>query len=164
MIRTLLLTITFAMAAAAPANALLCVPILGCSCNVTASDIQFGSISPLDGTQPASGMIEVDCTGIADVAPTVIARLDDGLYGTMSARQMRTAGGQQLLYNIHTTGAVNAPVWGDLTGGAANTLINGGLLSVGHWSTSREMFARVSPTTATRPGEYSDTVVVTIIW
>lgn len=109
-------------------------------------------------------MIEVDCTGIADVAPSVIARLDDGLHGTMSARQMRTAGGQQLLYNIHTTGAVNAPVWGDLTGGAANTLINGGLLSVGHWSTSREMFARVSPTTATRPGEYSDTVVVTIIW
>lgn len=55
-------------------------------------------------------------------------------------------------------------MWGDLTGGAANTVINGGLLSVGHWTTSREMFGRAHPTTATLPGAYSDAVVVTIIW
>jgi spore coat protein U-like protein len=134
------------------------------ACKVTASDMEFTSFSPLDGTQTASGMIEVDCTGIADVAPSVIARLDDGLYGAMAARQMRTTGGQQLPYNIYTGSALNAPVWGGLTGGAANTVINGGLLSVGHWTTSREMFGRAYPTTATRPGAYFDTVVVTIIW
>jgi spore coat protein U-like protein len=149
---------------AAPAHALLCIPLVGCSCTVTASDIAFDAFSPLDGEQQASGVLEVDCTGVADVAPSVIARLDDGLYGSMAARQMRTTGGQQLPYNIYTGSALNAPVWGDLTGGAANTTISGGLISIGHWTTSREMFGRAYPTTATTPGGYSDTVVVTIIW
>ena len=164
MMRTLFLAALFMMAATAPAHALLCIPFLGCSCNVTATDLEFDSFSPLDGAQQASGMIEVDCTGVVDVAPSVIARLDDGLYGTMAARQMRTTGGQQLPYNIYTGSALNAPVWGDLTGGAANTTITGGLLSVGHWTASREMFGRAHPTTATMPGAYSDTLVVTIIW
>lgn len=162
--RALLLALFFSLLGAAPAKALICTPILGCTCNVVASDITFLPFSPLDGEQHASGMIEVDCTGIADVAPSVVARIDDGLYGTMAARQMRTASGQQLPYNIYTANTQGASVWGDLTGGAANTLISGGLLAVGHWTTSREMFARAYPTTTTRPGEYSDTVVVTIIW
>jgi spore coat protein U-like protein len=149
---------------AVPAHALLCVPILGCSCTVTASDLAFDSFSPLDGVQQASGMIEVDCTGVIDVAPAVIVRLDDGLYGTMAERRMRTSGGDQLGYNIHTSAAPNAPVWGDLTGGAANTTISGGLISVGHWTAAREMFGRAYPATATKPGDYADTVVVTIIW
>jgi spore coat protein U-like protein len=148
---------------APPAEALLCTPIIGCTCNVIASDIVFGNLDPLLGQQSASGMINVDCTNVIDVAPEVTVRINDGVWGTMAARKMRSAAGDLLDYNIYTTIQHNV-IWGDLTGGASNITVSGGLLSVGHWSASREMFGRVSPTISTKAGTYSDTVVVQIVW
>ena len=61
---------------AAPAQALLCAAIIGCSCDVVASDIVFDNLNPLAGQQNASGMISVDCTNVIDVAPAVIVISD----------------------------------------------------------------------------------------
>jgi len=160
-----LLALAFVMFAgsAAPAHALLCTAIIGCTCNVVASDIVFDNLNPLSGQQNASGMVNVECTNVIDVAPSVVVRINDGTWGTMAPRKMRNGAGDTLDYNIYTTNQYNV-VWGDLTGGASNITISGGLLSIGHWTASREMFGRVSPTIATKPGDYSDTVVVQIIW
>lgn len=152
-----------AVIAAPEADALLCTPFLGCTCAVTASDITFGEFTPLQGTQDAVGQIEVDCTGVIDVAPSVTTSLDDGQWGTYAPRKMRSASGELLNYNLYTTTQRNV-VWGNGTGGSVTVGINGGLLSLGNWSASRTMFARAAPTTATKPGAYSDTVVVRIVW
>lgn len=161
--RLIALAFVFFAGGAAPAHALLCTAIIGCTCNVVASDIVFDNLNPLAGQQPASGTVTVDCTHVIDVAPSVIVRINDGTWGTMAARKMRNAAGETLDYNIYTTNQYGV-VWGDLTGGASNITISGGLLSIGHWTASREMFGRVSPTTTTKPGDYADTVVVQIIW
>lgn len=146
------------------AEALLCTPILGCTCTVTASDIDFGDFTPFAGPQNAIGQIAVDCTGVIDVAPSVSTRLDDGLWGNFTARKMRTAiGGNELSYNIYTTNQHNV-VLGDGTGGSVTTSISGDLVTLGHWQRSTTVFARATPTVATRPGDYSDTVVVRIVW
>lgn len=146
------------------AEALLCTPILGCTCTVTASDIDFGDFTPFAGPQDAIGQIEVDCTGVIDVAPSVSTRLDDGLWGNFTARKMRTAiGGNELSYNIYTTSQRNV-VLGDGTGGSVTTSISGGIVTLGHWHRSTTMFARATPNVTTRPGDYSDTVVVRIVW
>lgn len=153
----------FGLGASAPAHALLCTPLLGCSCTVTASDIDFGALTPQAGAQDAVGEISVDCTGVIDLAPSVLTRLDDGQWGTFAPRKMRSGGGDLLDYNIYTTSQHNV-VWGNGTGGSSTVTISGGLLSLGHWTASRTMFARVVPLATTEPGAYADTVVVRIEW
>jgi len=148
---------------AGQAEALLCVPILGCSCNVTASDVDFGSFDPLSGAHDALGEIEVDCTGVVDVAPTISARLSAGQWGPISARKMRSGAGDLLDYNLYTN-AARTIVWGDGTGGSSTVTISGGLLAVQHWTVSRDIYARAAPALSTKPGAYSDTVLVRIVW
>lgn len=156
----------FTLATALPvqrADALLCVAIIGCTCNVTASDVEFGDINPLAGPQEAIGAISVDCTGVADVAPSVSTRIDAGQWGTFATRKMRNASGDLLNYNLYTTDQETV-IWGDGTAGTSTVSMNGGLLSLGHWSTSRDVHGLVAPTPTTKPGNYSDTVVVRIVW
>lgn len=166
MIRVALFFAVFFTVALAPqrADALLCHPILGCTCSVTASDIDFGDFTPFAGAQDAVGEIEVDCTGVIDVAPTILTQLDDGVWGTFAARKMRSAiGGHDLNYNLYTTNQ-HTIIAGDGTSGSAAIWISGGLVTLGRWRRTRSVYARATPTTATRPGEYSDTVVVRIVW
>lgn len=155
------LFLAFALASIAPnAHALLCTPILGCSCTVTASDLDFESFDPLSGVQEAEGEIEVDCTGVIDVAPSVATTLSAGQYGSVGARKMRSGAVNELAYNIYTT-SQHTSVWGT---GAQGVSISGGLITLGHWHASRTMFGLATPTAATKPGAYSDTIVVRITW
>ncbi len=153
----------FLFALTTPAQALLCTPILGCACTVTASDLDFGALDPLSGAQIAVGEVSVDCTGVIDVAPSVVTTLNAGQWGAISARKLRDASGNLLNYNIYTN-AQHSIVWGDGTGGSASVSISGGLVTLGHWTVSRSMYGRVTPTAATKPGAYSDTVMVRIVW
>ncbi len=165
MIRFILFALLFFVALPPQrADALLCNIFLGCTCTVTASDIDFDDFTPFEGNQDAVGEIEVDCTGVIDVAPAILTQLDDGAWGTFSARQMRSATGNNLLaYNLYTTNQHNI-IAGDGTSGTAPIWISGGLITLGHWRRSTTVFARTTPTISTRPGEYSDTVVVRIVW
>lgn len=166
MIRFALFAVVFSAATFTPqrAEALLCNPILGCTCSVTASDIDFADFTPFAGAQDAVGEIEVDCTGVIDVAPTILTQLDDGVWGTFATRKMRSAvGNYELNYNLYTTNQHNI-IAGDGTNGTAAIWISGGLITLGRWRRTRSIYARTTPTTATRPGEYSDTVVVRIVW
>lgn len=151
----------FAWLAAPPADALVC-SLGGCSCDVSATPIVFDNLNPLNGAQSSEGQITVDCTGIAELFPTMLVRLQSGLYGTISARKMRSASGDLLSYNLYTT-SQGGVLWGNGTIGSTVT-VSGGLLAIGHWTVSRAVYATVSPTVATKPGSYTDTVVVRIDW
>jgi spore coat protein U-like protein len=162
--RHALAVLAFALGLGAPsAEALLCLPLLACSCTVSASDLDFGAFDPLSGSQDAVGEIDVDCTGVIDIAPSVLVRLDRGQWGTMAARNLRNGNGDLLDYNIYTT-SQHSSVWGDGGGGSSSVVISGGLIVSQHWSVSRDMYGLATPSPATKPGAYSDTVVVRITW
>lgn len=162
MIRLLLTCFAFCVVfAAKPADALIC-SLGGCSCNVSATTLAFGNINPLGGAQTAEGEVTVDCTGLAELFPSILVRMQAGLYGTISARKMRSASGDLLDYNLYTTDQYGT-IWGNGTTGLPVN-VSGGVLAIGHWTVHRAVNGVVSPTTATRPGAYSDTVVVRIDW
>lgn len=144
-----------------PAHALNCLPIVGCSCNVIASDIAFDDFSPLlPEEQTAIGEIEVTCGGVLGLGGGVTIEVLQGQWGSYAARKMRAPSGDTLDYNIYTSGA-HAQVWG--AGGQA-VVINAGVILLNTWSVSRDMFARIIPNSAMKPGDYTDTVVVRVIW
>ncbi|MCA8886441.1 MAG: spore coat U domain-containing protein [Hyphomonadaceae bacterium] len=163
MIRFLICSIALAAAlfVAPPADALIC-SLGGCSCDVSATQIQFNGLNPLAGAQSSQGEITVDCTGVAELAPTMLVSLQGGLYGSINARKMQSGAGDLLNYNLYTTSQASV-VWGNGTTGSTVT-VSGGLLAIGHWSVNRSVYAVVSPTVATKPGVYTDTVVVRIDW
>jgi len=164
MMRFLITGIVFALAwfaTAPPANALIC-GIFGCVCNVSATTLDFQDLNPLDGAQTAEGEVTVDCTGLAELFPSMAVRMQSGAHGTISARKMRSAAGDLLDYNLYTTTQYNT-IWGNGTTGVAATL-SGGLLAIGHWTATRSVYGVVTPTIATKPGSYTDTVVIRIDW
>ena len=162
--RALLFAFVFATIGAPRAEALLCHPLLGCSCTVTATDIAFGGLTPLSGApQYATGEAVVDCTGVIDLAPSVAVKLSSGQGASYATRQLRAAGADAIDYNIYTTSQHNV-VWGDGTGGSASVAVSGGLLSLGHWNVSRTMHARATPSPTAQPGVYTDSIVVRIDW
>lgn len=147
-----------------PAEALLCHAILGCSCNVTASTMNFGSINPLLNTETtAQSDVSVSCTGIIDAVPVVYARIGAGTHGTVANRRLQSTTGQQLGYNIYSS-PNHTTVLGEGVGGYPMLAISGGLVSLGAWNTTVTIHGRIAPTTTARPGHYSDTVVVRIDW
>lgn len=163
MIRFALACIAFCVVfAAKPADALVC-GILGCTCNVSATTLDFNNINPLEGAQEAEGEVTVDCTGLAELFPSILVRMQAGQNGTIAARKMRASSGDLLDYNIYTNDQYGT-VWGNGTTGGLPVNVSGGLLALGHWTVNRTVHGVVSPTTATRPGNYSDTVVIRIDW
>ena len=88
--------------------------------------------------------------------------MQSGTWGTINARKMRAGAGDPLDYNIYTSSQHNV-IWGNDTSGTA-VVASGGLLALGHWNVTRTVYGRVAPSPATKPGEYSDTVVVRIDW
>jgi len=85
-----------------------------------------------------------------------------GTNGTISARKMKSSAGYFLDYNLYTTVGRNV-IWGNGTTGLPVN-VSGGLLGLGHWQVSRPVYGRVTPTIATRPGTYTDTIVIRIDW
>lgn len=162
--RNLLFIATLSLfASASPAEALICNIIGGCDCTVTASDVDFGSFSPLNGAQTAQGEITVDCTGVLDVLPALAVKIGPGQWGSVSARKMRTSGGHELSYNLYGN-SQHSIIWGDGTGGTSAYVVSGGLLTLGHWRVTQTIYGLASPTVATRPGAYNDLVTVRIDW
>ncbi|MGE3141996.1 MAG: spore coat U domain-containing protein [Hyphomonadaceae bacterium] len=153
-----------AFAAPAPlASALLCTPLIGCVCSVSAAPIDFGPIQPLSGSSASAvGEVTISCTGVLDVAPNVVVKLGAGQSGAISNRTLRASGGDAMAYNLYTT-AAHAIIWGDGATGASVT-VSGGILSLGSWQASRAVYGLATYAPATKPGVYSDSVVVRIDW
>lgn len=159
------LGLCIAALASAPANALLCNAILGCSCNVDATAMSFGQIQPLSGTAgSASSDVSVTCTNVIDVAPSVSVKFGAGLWGTTADRQMKDAAGDRLHYNIYKVQTPPTTILGDGTNGFPTVNVSGGLLNLGGWSATTTVYGSAPAVSSIKPGVYGDTVTVRIDW
>lgn len=150
-----------AWACAPSAQALNCLPIVGCVCSVGASDIVFDDFSPLPGdVQTATGSIDIECFGVLALGGGVSVEVFQGQWGDYAMRKLRSAEGETIDYNIYTTNAY-AQVWG--AGGQA-VVINAGIILLQTWRVQRDMFARIQANPKTKPGFYADEVVVRVTW
>lgn len=148
-----------------PAHALLCNAILGCSCNVDATAMNFGQIQPLTGTAgTASSDVSVSCTNVIDVAPSVSVQFGAGSWGTTADRQMKNGGGDRLHYNIYKVQTPPTTILGDGTNGFPTITVSGGLLQLGNWSATNTVYGSAPAVSSIKPGIYSDTVTVRIDW
>lgn len=155
----------FAALTPAPrAEALICIPLLGCDCDVEASPLNFGAYQPLTGEDATSTAdIDVACNGIA-VLPSVEVRLNAGDWGAFSARAMKgDVTGQLLTYNLYTTPSYTT-VWGDGTSGTSVRTLTGGSILGGHWSATAVAHGRITGGQNKPPDTYRDTIRVTIIF
>jgi spore coat protein U-like protein len=149
-----------ALAPTRGAHALLCLPLTACTCTVNATDMAFGNVQPLSGS-PATAVsdVQVSCTGIADLLPVVTVRVDGGVNGTIADRRMKN-GAQVLHYNLYDSNSYSTIV-GDGTGGFPVLTISGGLVTVGAWSRTANLYGRIPATPSAVPGgPYTDTITV----
>lgn len=157
----------FSVLIATPAHALACVQLLGCSCSVHATAMNFGNtISPLSGAA-ATGQsdVTVSCTNVIDALPLVSVQLGAGLYGVTGDRIMKsTTTTATLHYNLYETNGYGTILG---TGGATGypmLLVSGGIVSLGGWTRTATVHGRVLIPATTRPQTFTDTVTIRIDW
>ena len=120
------------------------------NCTVSTSMIDFGDITD------ASGGITVTCT--SGTGWTATAGVGSGSGATFASRRM-TAGSDLLTYNLYTN-AARTTVWGD---GSGSTGTLGGTGTGGVQNVT--VYGRVgSGQTSVPPGDYEDTVSVTVTY
>lgn len=161
--RSLFALLLMLFAWAGPAQA-LCVAGL-CSCNVTTTNVAFGTYNPFAyGNTDSTGSIKVNCGGVAGLLIPFNIAISAGGSGSYANRQL-SSGAHKLAYNLYTDPS-HTTLWGD--GSAASQLINGGLLldvlglSPGQ---SFWIYGRIPGRQLTAvPGSYSDTINVTLTY
>ncbi len=132
---------------------------------VTSQSIVFGTYSALDGTSADSnGSVRITCTGrglfSADIGVVSISA------GSSTSFTNRTLvnGGQRLFYNLYTD-AARSRVFGDGTGntGTVGFSAGGGLLG-GPGTATIQVYARMPARQDVAPGQYIDTLIVTVTY
>lgn len=127
------------------------------NCVVSTTGIDFGDVNPISGSNyDSSGSIHVTCT--SGTGWSAAAGLGSGSGATFASRRM-SFGANLLQYNLYTN-AGRTTVWGDGTG-STGTLGGTGTGSVQNVS----VYGRVgSGQVSAPPGDYSDTVTVTLTY
>ncbi len=121
------------------------------SCNVTATNLDFGPVNNLSGNLDVNGSASVTCT---NQLPYKVL-LDDGLTGTGPTSRRMTLGGNHVTYGLYRD-AARTLAWGDTSG--VNSLSGTGS---GNAQTI-DIYGRVPPQTIPPAGTYSDTIVITV--
>ncbi|NTZ09087.1 Csu type fimbrial protein [Burkholderia metallica] len=122
-------------------------------CNISATNVNFGTASVLSGALAATGSITAQCTN----GDAWKIALNGGGSGNVTARQMqRGGGGGTVNYGLYTD-AARSIAWGDGTGGSATvTGVGTGTSQV------VTVYGAVPAQTTPAPGNYSDTITATI--
>jgi spore coat protein U-like protein len=122
------------------------------SCNVGATNIDFGSLGLLVANNDAQGTLTIQCNS---TLPYTVS-LDGGLSGATdpTQRQMSSAG-TNIAYGLYRDAARSLP-WGNTVGVNTASATGTGL------SQSETVFGRIAPQTTPKPTAYSDTLVVTV--
>ncbi|MBJ9595104.1 Csu type fimbrial protein [Burkholderia seminalis] len=122
-------------------------------CNISATNVNFGTASVLSGALAATGSITAQCTN----GDAWKIALNGGGSGNVTARQMqRSGGGGAINYGLYTD-AAHSVTWGDDTGGSAT------VTGVGTGTSQAvTVYGAVPAQTTPAPGSYSDTITATI--
>ncbi|MCA8493250.1 Csu type fimbrial protein [Burkholderia arboris] len=123
------------------------------NCNISATNVSFGTASVLSGTLTATGSITAQCTN----GDAWKIALDGGSTGNVTARGMqRSGGGGTINYGLYTD-AARSIAWGDGTGGSSTaTGVGTGTSQV------VTVYGAVPAQTTPAPGNYSDKITATI--
>ncbi|MBR8161927.1 spore coat protein U domain-containing protein [Burkholderia vietnamiensis] len=123
------------------------------NCNITASNVSFGTASVLSKALAATGSITAQCTN----GDAWKIALNGGSSGNVAARQMqRSGGGGVINYGLYTD-AGHSTLWGDGTAGSSTaTGVGTGTSQV------VTVYGSVPVQTTPAPGNYSDTITATI--
>lgn len=124
------------------------------ACNVTASDLGFGTVGDLSSAVAGQSALNLLCT--RGTGYTVA--LDGGLSGAAdpAARRMAAGGREGVLYGLYQDAARTRP-WGTA---ASATLGGTGTAS----RQSIPVYGLVPPQPTPSPGAYADTIVVTVTY
>ncbi|MDN7489567.1 spore coat U domain-containing protein [Burkholderia sp. AU45274] len=123
------------------------------NCNISATNVSFGTASVLSGALTATGSITAQCTN----GDAWKIALSGGSSGNVTARQMqRSGGGGTIGYGLYTD-AARSIAWGDGTGGSST------VTGVGTGTSQAvTVYGAVPAQTTPAPGNYSDTITATI--
>ncbi|VWC94405.1 lipoprotein [Burkholderia lata] len=123
------------------------------NCNISATNVSFGTASVLSGALAATGSITAQCTN----GDAWKIALNGGSSGSVTARQMqRGGGGGTIGYGLYTD-AARSIAWGDGTGGSST------VAGVGTGTSQVvTVYGAVPAQTTPAPGNYSDTITATI--
>jgi len=129
------------------------------NCTVLTTPVDFGNYDPLvaNRTQPLdqTGTITVECT--KGVAPTV--ELDTGQNPDGTNRRMAGGTAEFLGYELYSD-AGRSTIWGTGTQGVTMPVSPG----IGGSPTPQTIYGRVAAGQNVGPGDYNDTVNVTVIF
>lgn len=126
------------------------------SCEVTASDLAFGSYDPVAASNlDADTSLSVTCT---NGTPYYVGlSLGDGSGASMAQRRMTKSGGAQTLNYVLYQDTQRSVLWG-ATGADRLAGTGDGTPDTVH------VYGRVPMQQAAPTGSYSDTIVVTVSW
>jgi spore coat protein U-like protein len=127
------------------------------SCTVTATNLAFGTYTPLQTAGLAStGTISISCTGVTG-RNTVTIDLSPGASGSYTTRTL-TAGSAQLSYNLYQD-AANTEIWGNGSGGSSEASAT---IRKAVPTATLTVYGTVTAKQDPAPGAYGDTITVTV--
>lgn len=127
------------------------------SCTVTATPVAFGIYTPLTATPLASaGTISIACSGIRG-RNTITIDLSPGASGNYATRTLSN-GAPTLNYNLYLD-AANTQIWGDGTGGS---VIATASIRRRTPNATLTVYGAVAASQDPAPGNYGDTIIVTV--
>jgi spore coat protein U domain-containing protein, fimbrial subunit CupE1/2/3/6 len=130
------------------------------SCSATATTLAFNAYSPGGGAIANNGIISVKCT---KNTPYTISLNKGTTAGGSVAQRLMAFGANTLQYNLFTTAAVNV-VFGDGSGTSQTEAGTGAGVATANAVT---VFGQVPDSAANQaavPGNYTDTITVTVIY
>jgi spore coat protein U-like protein len=148
---------------AASAAQALCIG--SCSCTASATNLSFGSVNPLlPAATQTSGTLTVGCTGTAGIAIPFTVALSAGSSGSFTTRRM-TSGANTMNYNLYQDAGLTT-IWGDGTGGSqtqgGTIILTALILSM---SQTFNLYGNIPGSqTTTAPGNYGDTISITLTY
>lgn len=129
-------------------------------CAVSAVSLAFGAYNEFQiGHTDSTGHIAVTCHGAPGELVAYTIALNAG-GGSLIQRQMQSASGSLLNYNLYTT-AARVIVWGDGSSGSA-TIGDAYALRAGAVTRSYPVYGRVFSLQKVPVGLYNDGIVVTL--
>jgi len=125
------------------------------ACTISAAPVNFGAYAPSSASERLGyGTVNVTCPGTA--SPTAQLSISAGASASFLSRRMNS-GANALQYNLYTSSAVGAPVWGDGSGGSVTVTIAGA-----NATTATTVYGRIPAQQNVQAGTYSDTMIVTV--
>ncbi|MCU0948481.1 MAG: spore coat U domain-containing protein [Porphyrobacter sp.] len=132
-----------------------------CSCSASTAGVSFGVYDANAPTPDDSvGTVTIDCTGLIALLGSIEVSASPGSSGHAAARTMRN-GADQLSYNLFVDPA-RTVVFGNGAGGTQTITapLNGLLI----FRQAVLIFGRVAARQRVRPGNYSDSIIITVTY